>query len=820
MERVIFYLLLTVLTILLCMSIQKAYRGMSFLKAGYIAFSAVFVFMATAALGLTLLQRFTLMNMNGLLAVSLVFLLLWMLLIGRGSSPAGKSLIGLRFKAELRQYLGILLIAIVAFSLYISFTTEYLLGGRDPGVYTVLGGHIYNSGGLTIMDETITTDYDRLKDLIRVGYPGFYPAYERGIASEPGSIVPQFLPLFPAILAVGYALAGIAGALKLNAFIALLALIAFYAFAKDIVGKKAALLATAFLALNPAQLWNARITQTELLSQFLFFAAMAIFAAGYRRNSYKMTAISGLLLGLSCFNRIDSYIFGLGIYVCTAYIILLHRKKVNLFLATVVPYTLLMGLSMVYGYLFSYPYYYDLWKDGSLAGLVIMNLLFGLLVPLAYLVRYFFVKYDTRKSIFKGFFKLKRCHLPQWTAGGFFLLFLFAYYVRPRYFSGGAPLGTEGYFRANALVEFGYYVPVVAMLFGILGLYFLIKDKGLSRFLIFLSIALASIIGYIYRPSITPDHVWASRRWITVNLPAVFLLAAYGIRRIQIRSPRLNWPIKVAVVAIILCFTFIQSSLFLYRGMLTGYSLGFAEAAEALPPHATAFTDEMQVASPLTYIYQRRVYILKESAILPQLAAYMREEDTVYGVGWPKPMHIEALFGQGISVQKEAHVKLSAHYPDKKRGGYPRALFTRNYDLSVSRLDYLPQNLYYTYSLTSDFYTQNGIYQKGAIESNGQAGFVLFGNYTPLSAGHYTFQVFGTYDSVESEEVGYIDVATLKGEQIIEKVALVRGQGIDTITSSVSFYLDTGYGDVELRLYTAEGVYLSIDRVILMPTET
>ena len=794
---------------------------MSFPTIIFAAVSALFLWTTFAALSLTIIGLYSLLNLNIVMLVTAAFLSILALTFPKNKNIAVNLKVSINAKQEQiklkRHHLWILVLCLLALFFYASYTTEYIIGGRDPGVYAIQGSYINKTGGLYIHDEYITQNYEKLQNIIQVGYPGFYSAYERGISNLPGQLVPQFLPMFPSILAVGYSLAGVAGALRINAFIGVFALLAFYAFGKQLIGRKGALLATVFLALNPSQIWNARITQTELLSQFLFFSAMAVFVVSYKRNNWKLATVSGVLLGLGCFTRIDSYIFGLGIYLCTACILLVHKKKTCLFLGVTIPYTLLMGLSMAYGYLYSYPYYSDLWKDGSLKILALMNVFFAMLVPLGYCIRRWII--DRRPGYFKhlfiGFTMKKRSHLPQWSALILFALFLFAYFIRPIYFTGGAPIGTEQYFKANSLVEFGFYVPEIAMLFSILGIFYLVKDKGIYPHLIFLSISIASIIGYTYRPSITPDHIWASRRWITVNIPAVLLFSVYGLNRFRIKDKRVSQWAKMAVVCIIIVFMLAKSGLFMFQGMMNGYSQQLEQIGQALPDEGLKFTDDVQLASPLTYIYGEKVYIIKEEGLSQSMAEYIRDEGPIYGVGWPNYSLVGVIFDKGISVDNISSHQLTGLYPEEVRGSFPRKLIQRDYDASIKQLNYSPENLYYTYSLATDFLTQNGIYKEDVLAAGGQAGFLLFGNYTVLPPGNYEFSFSGALPINTDGELGYIDITYNKGEQILAKQSLKEYLIDGQLNGSVAFTIDKEVSDVEFRIYTEEDVHLTVERVTL-----
>ncbi len=861
------FILLSMVCILLdCWLLSKKENRKSMPENLFLSVSGVVVWLAAAALGLTILGEYSLVHLNLILAVTAALLCLALLFTGmadrrrrkqpgsdagvgagRGQEPVGDAAL-LRKKPD-RYHLILFLICLAALLLYVLFPTEYLIGGRDPGVYTIQGAYINQSGGLYIHDNYLSENYERLQDVIRNGYPGFYSAFERGLSRDPGQIIPQFLPMFPSVLAIGFSLAGVDGAVRVNALIAVLSLIAFYAFAKGLIGRKGALLATLLLAINPSQIWNARITQTEILSQFLFFAAMAVFTEGYRRNDRKAAAISGILMGISCFNRIDTYIFGLGIYLCTAYIILVHRGKSRFYLTTSLWYTVGMVLSVLYGFRYSAPYYRDLWVIGSLKMLLLANAAFVLLIPLAFLIRKLIIdrKPDTFRPLFFCSMRLKRRRLPQWFTCVLFALFLFASFIRPLYFTGGFEVGTEEYFRTHSLLEFGFYVPQIAMLFGFLGVYHIIRGKGIHPYLIFIAISAASILIYTYQPSITPDHPWASRRWITVNIPVVLLMAVYGIQKIRFYGRSWNRWIKNAVVFSLFIFSLSQSGLFLFQSMFKGYGAQFEKVARAIPEDTPAFAEDGQLASPLTYINGKKVYLLKEGGFSQPMADFIKEEGSIYGVGWPNYKQVDFMFRNGISLSRVHDEWIRGFYPEQSRGHYPEKVVPRDYDAGVRRLDYSPENLYYTYSLPADFETRNGVPDGGSITSNGQAGFLLFGNYTSLSAGTYELSFSGklpeahqgiSRDTAASaadssgmkqgskagkphseedadEKTGFIDIVCRQGGQKVSLGNLTDFSNGGKLSGTLSFTLDQEEKDVEFRVYAGEGVSLTVDGMML-----
>ena len=136
---------------------------------------------------------------------------------------------------------GLLVLLGVAAVLYFCFPTTYLSGGRDPGLYLINAIHIAETGSFQYAsDPYMVQHYAALSGVARLDYPALYSAYEYGLTNDVGQVVPQFLPVLPAMLAVGYDLGGIGAAVRVNGVTGLLCLAAAYALVKPLYGGKAA----------------------------------------------------------------------------------------------------------------------------------------------------------------------------------------------------------------------------------------------------------------------------------------------------------------------------------------------------------------------------------------------------------------------------------------------------------------------------------------------------------------------------------------------------------------------------------------------------
>ncbi|HEX6213622.1 MAG TPA: hypothetical protein VFZ38_02325, partial [Vicinamibacterales bacterium] len=157
--------------------------------------------------------------------------------------------------------------------------SEYIIGGKDPGVYVNEGVQLAQRGSITIDDPVVAAVPPPLRDL-------FFPSYNRhdyyssrfmGFFirdPETGYVVGQFPHLFPAALAIGYGLDGLTGVRRTTPFLATLGVLAVYLFAQAVFGRTTAAVAAFLLALNVIEAWFGRYPNTEVVMQLFLFAAM------------------------------------------------------------------------------------------------------------------------------------------------------------------------------------------------------------------------------------------------------------------------------------------------------------------------------------------------------------------------------------------------------------------------------------------------------------------------------------------------------------------------------------------------------------------
>jgi len=192
--------------------------------------------------------------------------------------------------------------------------SEYIIGGKDPGVYVSEGVQIAQHGALVLHDPVVASIPPFARDLfippdrnvihyLALRFMGFYVT-----DPQAGAVIGQFPHLFPASIAIGYGVDGLTGARLTTAVWALLGLLSVYFMGSRLVGRPAAAAAGALLALNVVMVWFARYPNAEIVMQTLVFAALLATARAQVDDDPFFSPVAGALLGFLLFLRFDTAI--------------------------------------------------------------------------------------------------------------------------------------------------------------------------------------------------------------------------------------------------------------------------------------------------------------------------------------------------------------------------------------------------------------------------------------------------------------------------------------------------------------------------------
>lgn len=557
----------------------------------------------------------------------------------------------------------VLLIIIVCIILYFEFPTEYLWGRRDPFLYVMKGVTIAKTGAvLPQTSEYLNTYYNEIKDFVDLTYRGVYSDFLQGNSVNPGDIQFQFLDYFPSLLAIGYSIAGLDGLFHIHMIVAILCLLAVYYFTKHFFEKRVATIAVFFLAVCPAQLWSARITQTELLYQLCWIVSIYLFGIAWKENKKGLMTLTGCVMGFIGLNRIDAYIIGLGVYAVVIYCNLFFKSRSRLIGRLGCSYTISACISLLYSVIYSFYYVEDHWNAKVLKLLVIANLGLGIVALITYIFRDWKI-FSVEQYNFMAFI----CDKKKYRIMVCWILFWFC-----RWLYYGRPLNQKGEsydwdFWQRAFPEFCWYTTSVMILFAIYGLYIVMKEKNKRKeLLLFLASGFSMLIIYLWQPSVAPDHLWASRRWVSVCIPFVFIIGASGLVKFADAYIKNNKRIILTILSVAISIPLIlKDQLFIFTPMLNELQTQYENLVDNMDSDKVYFAQMSHYGAALRFIYGKETYVLKNNSA-DAINAYIQQTGKeVYFIG-----DISVL-GESVRYEKLFDGKIEGTYVNQTINAYP-----------------------------------------------------------------------------------------------------------------------------------------------------
>lgn len=705
---------------------------------------------------------------------------------------------------------GLLVLLIVIGVLYNIYPTYYMWARRDPAIYLINGINIAQTGSIRLPDnELIDKQYKEIEDFVYLSYRGIYSEYEEGDSVIPSKVTSQFLHFFPVALALGYSVAGLAGLVRVNAIIGILCILMVYYFCKRVFDRKTATIAVILLAINPAQLWCVRITQTEILFQLFVFAGLYLFWMAWKRGKAEYAVGAGLLLGFTGLNRMDSYILGVGIFclACYANLWLREHKKITNILA--ISYGVAALVSLAYSYQFSKYYVVSHWKAGVLSAIVNCNLLLAAFVGITYFlgrqgwiakhnpIRYV-VDEENRRA---GFFVVS------------ILVFAIIYMLRPLLQTGKNP---DWDFNQRALVELFWYVSVIAVPLFFYGLWEIAGEvQRRKEVLLFLAIGLSNFLVYIYKPAVASDHLWASRRWVSVVFPFILIVVAWGVSRLS-RILRLNEKVvgRLCSVLVVLLagYAVYQDRLFLFEPMLSELPGQYDELEEQLDDNTLYIAEQSHFASILRFVYGKNVVVLKENSS-KEIYNYLQGDNrAVFYIG-----NIGAIKGELNRTCLYEH-ELKGTYINQTVGEYPSEIMKIGGATNIYRIEAVDdaidigQGMWAerTVGLERMHFMEGAVKLEDGYKSDENAGYFMYGPYWHLREGNYYVEFeLEAEKSLTNQSIGFVEVTCDAGQVILEQRMLKYGE-LDQGAVRIDFSVDQDMDYVEFRVYKNKGCIVKI----------
>jgi len=388
--------------------------------------------------------------------------------------------------------------------------SEYILGGKDPGVYVNEGVAIAHSGALFRQDATVSGVPAAARDLFfpNEGNDDYYGHRFMGVyINDPasGGVITQFPQLFPASVALAFQLAGTVGAAKAVVAWAVLGLLAVYFSGARLIGRLASFFAVLLLALNLVEVWFGRYPNAEMLMQTLLFGGLLSLARAHQDEDPFFGWVAGLLLGLLIFLRFDSFMAIAAMAAALALAWAVRGQRIRL--STVVPVTIAAAAGLAY-YVWPMRAYFYVYK----ANLPSIGMGIAAIVAAAG------VTLIVRRLRPRIGDTLAR-YLPLALGIALVLLAAYALFLRQ-------PAGKLAEHDAAALRTFRdayvYWPALLAALAGCI----MVTRREFWRDPAFFVVFAAFSVFFFYKIRVVPEQLWMARRFVPMLLPGMLLLAS------------------------------------------------------------------------------------------------------------------------------------------------------------------------------------------------------------------------------------------------------------------------------------------------------
>ncbi len=561
-------------------------------------------------------------------------------------------------------------------------SSEYIIGGKDPGTYLNEGIQIAQRGAIVVRDPVVAAVPPFARDL-------FFPSHQRHdyygtrfmgfFITDPdrGLVVGQFPHLFPASIAIGYGIDGLSGARRTVGVWALIGLLAVYFAGARLVGRSAAAAAAALLALHVIEVWFSRYPNAEVVMQALLFAALLANARAHVDRDRFFAPVAGLLLALLLFLRFDA-VLGIAAVAVALALAAFNGQRPRLSFVAVfaagaaLAAIYLLGPMRAYAdlpivFLSNLPW----WQYAAL----------GLIAAAA----------ATALGAAAAWPRLASA-VVRWTPAaltlGLSALALYALWLR----HPGGRLAAHDAYALRTFTDF--YLTLPALLAALIGLWLVARQRFWRDPALFITVAVFSCF-FFFKIRIVTDHFWMARRFVPVILPGALLFAAaaaLGGSRGEWRGSRsLRTLIGVTFVALLAAHYGRESRPLLHHVEYAGLAGRIERLAGSIGDDDLVIAESRDaegdvhvLALPLAYIYARQVLVLNSARPdKPTFAAFLEWAHTHYrrvlfiGGGGTD------LLSHRYGVRPLASERFQVPEYDAPLDAYPRFVRAKEFDYGV-----------------------------------------------------------------------------------------------------------------------------------------
>jgi hypothetical protein len=558
---------------------------------------------------------------------------------------------------------------------------EYVMGGKDPGVYMNEGIEIAQRGRLVILDPIVSSVPAFARDLFFPSYNNddYYSLRFMGFfvqSPDTGAVVGQFPHLYPASIAIGYGLDGLTGARDTTPCWALLGLLAVYFAGARWLGRVPAAAAAALLALNVVQVWFARYPNSEIALQALIFAALLANARAHVDGDPFFAPVAGTLLALILFLRLDSALAIAAVFASLTLGLAAGQRPKWTFWPPFLTGVLLAA------------WYYS----GPMRAYVAL--------PRGLLAQVSWERYAAATIVCAGVamvcvWAMRRESISRFVVRwappilNVVVIALTVYALGLRH--PGGRLASHDAYALRTFAQFYFTFP--AVIAALLGYLLIARGRFWQDTATLLTITLFAVV-FFYKIRIVPEHFWMARRFVSVVLPGGLLLvsaaALMGVRGRWFSTRLIRGPIGI-VFLVLLGYEYARAAKPILPHVEYAGIVQHLEQLASIVHHDDLLIVESRnsseahvLALPLAYIYDRQVLVL--ASPVPDKATFGAYLDRI------APKYQRVLFlGSGgtdlLSPRWSVHPVASDRFQvpeyESPLNAYPRSVHPKKFDYGI-----------------------------------------------------------------------------------------------------------------------------------------
>ncbi|MFY9935005.1 MAG: hypothetical protein WAK82_44115 [Streptosporangiaceae bacterium] len=590
----------------------------------------------------------------------------------------------------------VLAIAVAFCGDQVAYHSQFIVVMRDPASYFQFAEWLSRHGSLPIPQDRAA-----LGGANGSGYTfNSFAFYQVG-----HNVVPQFMAGLPMVLAGAMWLGGAHLALLAAPVLGTLALLAFGGLVSRLVGPRWAPLAVLVLAVSLPQQFTSRSNYSEPLAQILFLGGLCLVidSLSRGRGDRLLAALGGLALGLTVLVRIDGASDVLPVVPYCGLLLLGRRRQA---LPLIGGAAVGAAYAAVDGVLLTRPY-----LAANKSSVIPLALLGALVVVVTLAALPLLWKRSLPQVKSKRLLNV---------AGALPVLIICAFAIRPYVHQAHAaqskatkhviasyqrdnhqPISPTRTYAEISLHWVFWYIGLPAVILATLAAVLLtrrcLRGQAPLWTLPLLTFGWA-IVTFLYRPAITPDQPWASRRLVPAVLPGFILLAVWGsswlIRWLR-EHGYAGLPSAVAGVVLAVALVLPGTMTTFGLGVRTGGPLGVTLTADGLAFKTTYWGELGAVEGMCSDIPKNSSVVIVDGPIADRfeqivrgMCGYptVRYTPTAGGLRPPSPARLEKVV-QGIRRAGRRPVLLGASASElKPYGGLAKEVMNLHTQMDTSTL--------------------------------------------------------------------------------------------------------------------------------------